>query len=186
MLDLSLQCCLLTWVGIQPYWVRGSSSSLRLREPVATVASCSRNLWAAMKSGCVPGVCGLRFWDDGGSRVRNPGRAAWSLQQAQGSNSILALQTRHSSVPRLQIKTELPKSQLQGAKILPVLPQGKCIMKGRQKNKQKHHDEEKGHLRKCHEDFLLSVPGFPSDCNDCYLDVLKLNSTFCQLQRLRS
>ena len=30
--------------GVQPYWVRGSSSSLRLREPVATVASCSRNL----------------------------------------------------------------------------------------------------------------------------------------------
>ena len=126
------------------------------------------------------------------SRVRNPDRAAWSLQQAQGSNSMLALQTRHSSVPRLQIKTELPKSQLQGAKILPVLPQGKCIMKGRQKKKKKHthththHGEEKGYLRKCQEDFLLSVPGFPSDCNDCYLDVLKLNSTFCQLQRLRS
>lgn len=33
-LGLSLQCCLLTWVGAQPYWVRGSSSSLRLREPV--------------------------------------------------------------------------------------------------------------------------------------------------------
>ena len=30
--------------GVQPYWVRGFSSSLRLREPVATVASCSRNL----------------------------------------------------------------------------------------------------------------------------------------------
>ena len=131
-LGLSLQCCLLTWVGAQPYWVRGSSSSLRLRKPVPETSELPWNQDACQGSV----VWGSEMMvGESQSRVRNPDRAAWSLQQAQGSNSILALQTRHSSVPRLQIKTELPKSQLQGAKILPILPQRKCIMKGRQKKK---------------------------------------------------
>ena len=169
MLGLSLRCCLLTWVGAQPYWVRGSSSSLRCKEPVPETSELPWNRDACQGSvvwGSEMMVGELQ------SRVRNPDRAAWSLQQAQGSNSILALDTRLDTPvsPVYRSKLSFQSPSYKGQKYCPFFPRENVSWRG-DKKKKIHHDKEKGYLRKCHEDFLLSVPGFPSDRNDCYLDV---------------
>ena len=49
------------------------------------------------------------------SRVRNPDRAAWSLQQAQGSNSILALDTR--LILALDTRLDTPVSPVYRSKL---------------------------------------------------------------------